>query len=328
MPPPDLVVVISGGLSFEREISIRSGNQVADALRDGGMDVMTLDIEPGMLETLATLSNRTVAFMALHGPVGEDGVLQDLLDASRIPYVGSRGDASRLAYNKPIAKYIIQRHGISTPAYAALSERMFHDLGAEFLLDRFSQHFGYPLVVKPTRGGSAFGLSIVKDHTELPQAMIRCFNHARTALLERYIQGTEVAVGVIGDKDALTVLPPVEIVPVRGIYDFEARYNPGQTEFFIPARLPKEVLDNLSAVTRTIHTTLGLRHISRSDFIVDDRGRPQFIEVTASPSLSETSVVQFAMRAIGLAPSQVFVDLADAALTDSTIDFRTNGGSN
>ncbi len=314
MPRPDLVVVISGGLSFEREISVRSGNQVADALRDAGLDVMTLDVEPGLLETLATLGHGAVAFMALHGSVGEDGVLQDLLDASHVPYVGSRGDASRLAYNKPIAKSIARRHGILTPTYAALTEQTFRDLGAEFLLDRFSQHFGYPLVVKPARGGSAFGLSVVQHRTELPQAMIRCFNHERTALLERYVHGTEVAVGVIGDEDTLTVLPPVEIVPVRGIYDFEARYNPGQTEYFVPARLPGEVLADLSAATRAIHTALGLRHISRSDFIVDATGKPQFIEITASPSLSDTGVVQLAMREIGLTPSQVFADLAVAAL--------------
>ncbi len=314
MRRPDLVVVVAGGLSFEREISLASGRQVADALRDADVEVMTADADDGLLATLATVGSGTVVFMALHGPVGEDGALQDVLDASAVPYVGSRGDASRLAYDKPTAKFLARRHGVATPAYAAVSEETFRDLGAKLVLDRFGQHLGFPLVVKPTRGGSAFGVSVVGDREELPQAMVKCFNHGGTALLEAYVEGTEVAVGVVECPDGLLVLPPVEIVPVHGIYDFEARYNPGQTEYFVPARLPPQALEEVSAAARTVHTTLGLRHISRSDFIVDPAGKPQFLEITGSPGLTETSIILLAMREMDLTPPQVFTDLVAKAL--------------
>src|SRR6266516_892962 len=279
MRRPDLVVVVAGGLSFEREISLASGRQVADALRDADVEVMTADADDGLLATLATVGTGTVVFMALHGPVGEDGALQDVLDA-----------------------------------YAAVSEETFRDLGAKLVLDRFGQHLGFPLVVKPTRGGSAFGVSVVGDREELPQAMVKCFNHGGTALLEAYVEGTEVAVGVVECPDGRLVLPPVEIVPVHGIYDFESRYNPGQTEYFVPARLPPQALEEVSAAARTVHTTLGLRHISRSDFIVDPAGKPQFLEITGSPGLTETSIILLAMREMDLTPPQVFTDLVAKAL--------------
>ncbi len=311
---PNLVVVVAGGLSFEREISLASGRQVADALRDADVEVMTADADDGLLGTLATVGKGTVVFMALHGPVGEDGALQDVLDASGVPYVGSRGDASRLAYDKPTAKCLARRQGVATPGYAAVSEETFRDLGAKLVLDRFGGHLGFPLVVKPTRGGSAFGVSVVHDREELPQAMVKCFNHGGTALLESYVDGTEVAVGVVESPDGLIVLPPVEIVPVHGIYDFEARYNPGQTEYFVPARLPQQALAEVSAAARTVHATLGLRHISRSDFIVDAAGRPQFLEITGSPGLTETSIILLAMREMDLTPPQVFADLVAEAL--------------
>ena len=317
MRRPAHVVVVSGGLSFEREISLKSGHLVADALQDTGLDVVTVDVDGGLLQTLASLGTGTVAFMALHGQVGEDGSLQDVLDASGVRYVGSSGDGSRLAYDKPSAKYLAHGHGIATPPYVAVTEQTFRDLGTELVLDRLGQQLGYPLVVKPTRGGSAFGVSVVSDRVDLPRAMVKCFEHGTTALLESYIQGTEVAVGIVDGQAGLTVLPPVEIVPVRGIYDFEARYNPGRAEYYIPARLPERILTELSDAAKTMHTALGLRHISRSDFIVDKSGRHEFLEVTASPGLTETSVILLAIREIGLTPGVVFADLVSSALNSS-----------
>jgi D-alanine-D-alanine ligase len=311
---PVTVLVVSGGLSFEREISLKSGRLVADALQDAGLDVVTADVDGELLGTLASLGAGTVAFMALHGPAGEDGSLQDVLDASGVPYVGSSGDASRLAYDKPTAKYLARRNRIATPAYAAVTQQTFRDLGTKVVLDRLSQRLGYPLVVKPTRGGSAFGVTVVTEPADLPHAMIKCFEHGDGALLESYVRGTEVAVGIIESPDGLTLLPPAEIVPLRGIYDFEARYTPGLTEYHIPARLPQQVLTELSAAARIMHTSLGLQHISRSDFIVDNSGVPHFLEITASPGLTETSIIPLAMVEIGLRPSAVFADLATTAL--------------
>jgi D-alanine-D-alanine ligase len=317
MRRPDLVVVISGGLSFEREVSLSSGQRVANALGDAGLDVTMVDADQNLLHRLLELGPDTVAFMALHGAIGEDGTLQDILDACGVHYVGSRGETSRLAYDKPITKCLANRHGIVTPNYASLAEETFHDLGASFILDRFGKYLGFPLVVKPTRGGSSFGLSVVRNRQELPQAMINCFNHWRTALLEAYVEGTEVAVGLIESSDGLLVLPPVEIVPDSGIYDFEARYTPGRTRYFVPARLSDETLTAVTTAAREMHSVLGLRHISRCDFIVDNTGTPQFLEATGSPGLTETSIILLAMREMGLTASQVFADLVAVALKGS-----------
>jgi D-alanine-D-alanine ligase len=313
MRRPDLVVVVSGGLSFERDISLQSGHRVADALRDAGTEVTEADVDARLLETLATLGTGIVVFIAVHGPTGEDGALQDALDASGVPYVGSRGHASRVAYNKPVAKSIADRYGIATPKSVAVTAQAFRDLGAAFLLDRFGEYLGYPVVVKPACGGSALGLSVAHDREELPEAMIECFNHGDTALLESYVTGTEVAVGVIDGLDGTIVLPPVEIVPVRGIYDFEAHYNLGRTEYFTPARLSQQILNDVSTAAKTMHNALGLRHISRSDFIVDNGGRPQFLEVTASPGLTESSTLLLAMSEIGLSRAEAFSHLVAAA---------------
>jgi D-alanine-D-alanine ligase len=312
----DLVVVISGGLSFEREVSLSSGQQVANALGDVGLEVTVMDADQNLLHRLLDVGPNTVAFMALHGSIGEDGTLQDILDACGVRYVGSRGEASRLAYDKPITKHLAGRRGIATPNYASLAEETFHDLGARFILDRFGDHLGFPLVVKPTRGGSSFGLSVVHNRQDLPQAMINCFNHGRTALLEAYVEGTEVAVGLVETAEGLLVLPPVEIVPDSGIYDFEARYTPGRTRYFVPARLSSETLTAVSTAAQKMHYALGLRHISRCDFIVDNNGTPQFLEATGSPGLTDTSIILLAMRERGLTASQVFTDLLAVALKD------------
>lgn len=314
MRQPACVIVVSGGISFEREISLKSGHIVADALQDGGLDVVAIDVDGGLLETVTALGKDAVVFLALHGPTGEDGSLQDVLDASGVCYVGSDGNSSRLAYDKPTAKYLAYRNGISTPAYAAVTQQTFRDLGTSRVLERLGEKYGYPLVVKPARGGSAFGLSIPKEPAGLPPAMVNCFEHGTTALLESYIDGTEVAVSVIDTVKGLTVLPPVEIVPAHGFYDFEAHYTAGETDYYAPARLPQDTLAAVSAAAKTMHTALGLRHISRSDFIVDRSGVPQFLEITASPGLTNTSVFLLAMREIGLAPSLAFANLAILAL--------------
>lgn len=312
----DLVVVISGGLSFEREISLASGQQVANALGDAGLDVTVADADHELLERLINLGPEVVAFLALHGSIGEDSTLQDILDACGVRYVGSHGEASRLAYDKPIAKCLARRHGVMTPNYTSVDRETFHDLGASFILDRFCEYLGFPLVVKPTRGGSSFGLSVVRSREELPQAMTHCFNHCNTALIETYVEGTEVAVALIESRDGLRVLPPVEIVPDSGIYDFEAKYTQGRAQYFVPARLSSVTLDAVSTAAQKMRHALGLRYMSRYDFIVDRAGTPQFLEATGSPGLTQTSIVLLAMREQGLAASQVFADLVAVAASN------------
>lgn len=236
------VLILAGGLSYEREVSIRSGRRVAEVLRAAGVDVETRDADatlvPGVLA-----DPPDAVFVTLHGGAGEDGAIRSVLELLGVPYVGATPDACRVAFDKPTAKAVVRSWGLNTPDSVALPKETFHDLGATAVLARIIDQLGLPLFVKPSRGGSALGASMVRTAEELPAAMVGCFAYGDTALIERYIQGVEVSVSVVDLGDGPVALPPVEIVPDRGVYDYAARYTAGQTEFFAPARLSPEVTE-------------------------------------------------------------------------------------
>src|SRR5690606_27717522 len=220
----------------------------------------------------------------------------ELLD---VPYVGADPDACRVAFDKPTAKAVVRSVGISTPASVTLPKETFHDLGATAVLGRIVDQLGLPLFVKPARGASALGASLVRTAEELPAAMVGCFAYGDTALIEKYVEGVEVAVSVVDLGDGPVALPPVEIVPDKGVYDYAARYTAGHTEFFAPARLSKESAAACTEMAVTAHTALGLRDISRTDLIVDTDGRPHFLEVNVAPGMTETSLLPMAVEASG-----------------------------
>jgi D-alanine-D-alanine ligase len=292
------VLVLAGGLSYEREVSIRSGRRVAEVLRAAGVDVETRDTDAALVP--AVLSDPPdAAFVTLHGGAGEDGAIRSVLELLGVPYVGATPDACRVAYDKPTAKAVVRSWGLNTPESVALPKETFHDLGATAVLARIVERLGLPLFVKPSQGGSALGASIVRTAEELPTAMVGCFAYGDTALIEKYIEGVEVAVSVVDLGDGPVALPPVEIVADRGVYDYAARYTAGQTEFFAPARLSSEATQACAGMAVAAHAALGLRDVSRTDIIVDDTGRPYFLEVNVAPGMTETSLLPMAAEAAG-----------------------------
>lgn len=292
-------LVLAGGLSHERDVSLKSGRRVLDALRNEGVEADLRDADASLLSALADTAYDAV-FVALHGGAGEDGALREVLDVAGVPHVGATPDACRIAWDKPTAKALARRAGLATPESVVLPHAAFRELGAAAVLDRLVGHLGLPLMVKPARGGSALGCTTVDKPDELPAAMVSCFSYGEAALVERFVEGTEVAVTVIDTGDGPRALPAVEIVPVSGVYDYTARYTAGQTDFFCPARLDPAVESAVAEAAVAAHTTLGLRDLSRVDLVVDADGVPQLLEVNTAPGMTETSLLPMAVDAAGL----------------------------
>lgn len=309
---PRQVLILSGGLSPERDVSLRSGRRVAEALRSARSDweVTEADVDAGLLPYLTTHRPDCVIPL-LHGAAGEDGALRDILETLDIPFIGSGASASRLAFDKPVASSLVSGTGVAVPEFVVLPQSAFRELGAPAVMKAVGERIGFPLVVKPTRGGSALGVSIVREERDLPAAMVSAFSYGETAMIQCFIEGTELAVGVIDTDAGPQVLPAVEIVPESGMYDYHSRYTAGTTEFFCPARLSDEVATAVSDVALTAHSALGLRHLSRTDVIVDTEGTVWFLEVNVAPGMTETSLLPQAIAAQGLAVGDVFASFIE-----------------
>lgn len=295
----DHVVVLAGGLSPEREVSLRSGRRVRDALDEAGVDASVADADAALIPALLA-DPPDVVFPVIHGSSGEDGAIREIIGLTGVPYVGSAAAACRVAFDKPAAKSLVAAAGVATPESVALPREIFHDLGANAVIERILARLGLPLFVKPARGGSALGASPVRTEAELPTAIVSCFAYGETALIERLISGKEVTVGVADLGDGPRPLPPVEIVPGAGrYYDYAARYTAGQTEFYTPARLDGAALDAVAKAAMCAHGALGLRDLSRTDLIVTECGEVYFLEVNLSPGMTETSTLPIALAAAG-----------------------------
>jgi D-alanine-D-alanine ligase len=306
-------LVLAGGLSHERDVSLRSGRRVLDVLRSEGVEVDLRDADASLLGVLADRGAHGAGYdavlVALHGGAGEDGALREVLDIAGVPYVGSPPASCRIAWDKPTAKALLLRAGLSTPASVVLPHATFRELGSAAVLDLLVGHLGLPLMVKPARGGSALGCSTVDKADELPAAMVSCFSYGEAALVERLIEGTEVAVTVADTGDGPQALPAVEIAPLSGVYDYTARYTAGQTEFSTPARLPADQAAAVAEVAVAAHNALGLRDLSRVDAIVDGEGVVQVLEVNTAPGMTETSLLPMAVDATGLSFGRLLHDL-------------------
>jgi D-alanine-D-alanine ligase len=313
MPPPSLrVLVLAGGLSHERDVSLRSGRRVAESLRGAGCQVLERDVDALLLPSLRE-GVADVVWPLLHGSTGEDGAIRDVLELIEVPYVGSTPAACRTAWDKPVAKSVARAAGLSTPDSVALPHGTFRELGARGVLAAIVHHLGLPLVVKPARGGSALGVSVVRTVEELPRAMVGCFAYGDVALVERLIDGVEVAVSVVDTGGGPIVLPAVEIVADGGVYDYDARYVAGATEFFCPARLTAAAAAAVSDAALRAHQAFGLRHLSRTDLIVDRDGMPWFLEVNVAPGMTETSLLPQAAQAAGEDAGPLYRRLVEAA---------------
>ena len=310
------VAVLAGGLSHERDVSLRSGRRLSAALREQGLTVEEWDTDAGLLDRLRT-QRPDAAVVALHGGEGENGSVQTVLEMLKVPFVGSSSHGCRRAWDKPTAKALLAKAGYSTPGWVVLPHSTFRELGAQGVLDAIVDHLGLPLILKPDQGGSALGTQVVRDAAELPAAMVGCFAYGDTVLAEQFVDGVEVAVTVVERDGGPRALPAVEIVPESGVYDYTARYTAGLTDFFAPARLSDEAAKAVGELAVAAHRLLGLRDISRTDAIVTADGRVQFLEVNCSPGLTETSTVPMAIESSGASLGEVFADLLNRAIARS-----------
>ncbi len=292
------VVVLAGGLTHEREVSLRSGSRLTEALRRQGLEVSIRDVDAALLSWLGSTAP-DAAIIALHGGRGENGAIQGVLELAGIPYLGTRSHDCRLGWDKPTAKTLLARAGFHTPNWITLAHNTFRDLGAAALIDGLVAHLGLPLMLKPHQGGSALGATVARTAVEIPGALVQAFAYGDVVLVEQFVQGAEIAISVVDGEDGPRALPPVEIVPDSGVFDYESRYTAGLTTYYTPARLTPDIAEAAAALAVGAHRALGLKDVSRTDAIVDEDGRVQFLEVNVSPGLTETSMLPMAVEAAG-----------------------------
>jgi D-alanine-D-alanine ligase len=305
------VAVLAGGRSPEREVSLRSGHRVANALRTRDHDVVLIDpSDAPFVETLSTASV-SVCFIALHGKEGEDGTVQRLLELLDIPYTGTRPGPCERAFDKVLAKEALDAAGIGTPDWAAVQVAALRDLAAGPILHRIVGHLGLPLVVKPSRAGSAMGLSFIEREADLPHAVMSALSFSDAAIVERRIDGPEVAAGIVA---AIEDLPLVEVVAKDGIFDYAARYTAGSTEYFAPARLEPEVAEACRQVAARAFEALDLRDVARMDLMVDADGRPWVVDVNTSPGMTDMSLLPMAAQAGGIEFDELCERILDLAI--------------
>jgi D-alanine-D-alanine ligase len=310
------IMVLAGGLSHEREVSLRSGSRVAQALRGEGYEVSVCDADSALLDWIAK-HQPDAAVIALHGGRGENGSVQTLLEMLRTPFVGTASAPCRLSWDKATAKELMHRAGFATPRWVTLSHTAFRDFGAAGLVAALGAELSLPLIVKPLTGGSALGTVLVHDTAELPAALVSSFAYGELVLVEEFVHGTEVAVSVIDEGNGPVALPAVEIVAPGEVFDYDARYTAGMTTYHTPARLDADAAAALGEVAVSAHRILGLRDVSRTDAIVAPDGTVWFLEVNVSPGLTETSMLPLAVAAAGRTVGDVYSSLIAAAIARS-----------
>lgn len=294
------IAVLMGGLSAEREVSLKTGQAVLNALLENGCDAVGVDVGvdlPGQLRDC----DAKLAFICLHGRYGEDGTVQGLLEMMQIPYIGSGVMASSMAMDKVVTKQILLYHEISTPGFVAY--RKGDDLAAVF---KRCRHF--PLVVKPAREGSTIGISIVHNREELEAGLTEALKHDELVLIEDYIQGDEVTVSVLNGKP----LPIIKIVPKSGFYDYESKYTPGQTEYLLPAPIEAVLYNRLQDVSVDACRALSCRGAARVDFMVRER---EFfcLEVNTIPGMTATSLLPKAAAEAGIPFNELVMQILEDA---------------
>jgi D-alanine-D-alanine ligase len=303
------VAVLKGGRSLERGVSLRSGARVEDALERLGHEVLALDVGPDLVQRL-NAGRPDAAFVAMHGVGGEDGTAQELLEILGIPFTGPGAAACARCMDKVLAKHTMREAGLPTPDWFAFNETAFRELGAADALGRLKQSLGFPLVVKPSRGGSSLGVKFAASAAEVPQALVAAFSYDERVLLEHFVEGRELAVSVLGDE----ALPVVEAIPAQGDrYDFEARYEIGRTHFACPAELGDGEREAVTDTALAAYRTLGCSGFARVDLILTPAG-PQVLEANAIPGLTDTSLLPQAAEAAGMSFEQLVKRIVELAL--------------
>jgi D-alanine-D-alanine ligase len=291
------VAVLKGGSSLERQVSLKSGARVEDALERLGHEVVPVDVGADLISRLRGAAP-DVAFVAMHGRDGEDGTVQELLEILGIPYTGSGVLACSRTIDKVVTKLLLQEAGLPTPPFYSFNETAFERLGAGQTLPAIEERLEFPIVVKPARGGSALGIKFASAATDVPGALVNAFSYDDRVVLERYVAGRDLAVSVVDGA----ALPVVEAVPVEeDFYDFEARYEIGRTHFVCPAELPEDVTARAQEIALAAYELLGMYGFGRVDLMLEEgSGELYVLEANAIPGLTETSLLPQAADAAGL----------------------------
>ncbi|HZD59545.1 MAG TPA: D-alanine--D-alanine ligase [Anaerolineae bacterium] len=308
------VAVLMGGRSAEREISLLTGEQVYHALTQKGYEAIKVDFDEGVVQKLLAI-NPEVVFVALHGRFGEDGTIQGLLEVLSLPYTGSGVMASALGINKAMSKQIFQSVGINTPRFAIASASDFRE-DCDRFCERIIAATGIPLVVKPACEGSTIGMSVVKEEGELPAALDMAFSYDVDVVVEQFIEGVEITVGIIGNEPV--ALPTLEIVTKTDFYDYDTKYTKGLSEHIIPARIPEEQRIRAQEVAVLAHRAIGCRGFSRVDIIVDAQGQPRVLEINTIPGMTTLSLFPDAARAAGYEFPELISYIVELALEKDT----------
>jgi len=293
--------VLMGGPSAEREISLKSGKAVYQALKEQGLDVVPLDIRNNSSKKIKR-AKISCAFIALHGKFGEDGTIQRILESLRIPYTGSGVIASRLCLDKLASRRIFKHYNIPVPEYDILTRKSWKKRLKELALK-------FPVVVKPSSQGSSIGVTFVDKIRNLNRAINLAFNYDDTVIIEKYIKGKEITVGILEERP----LPVVEIVPTTQFFNFQAKYVKGKTDYVVPAKLPKASYNRAKRLGQLAHKALGCRTFSRIDMILS-RGTPFVLEVNSIPGLTSRSLLPMAAAACGIDFAQLCLKIVQSAV--------------
>jgi len=306
------IAIVAGGHTPERDVSLRSGRRMTLSIAELGHEGWLVD--PADVPLVQALEERRpdLCWLALHGKEGEDGTVQRLLDLLELPYTGTAAFDCEVAFDKVLAKDALQRADVPTPPWVVIEGWALRDLGGGAALGKAVERIGLPCVVKPSRSGSALGMSFVEREADLPQAVMAALSFSGAALIEAKVEGREVAAALAGTD--LEPLPLVEIVPKEGIYDYAARYTAGATDYFCPARTSEVASAAVAEAASTAASAHRLRDLTRVDLIVDANEHPWVLEVNVSPGMTETSLVPMAAQASGLTLS----DLCDIVLRSAS----------
>jgi D-alanine-D-alanine ligase len=305
------VAVLKGGGSLERQVSLRSGARVEDALARLGHDVVGIDVGHDLVARLRA-EPPDVAFVAMHGRDGEDGTVQELLEILAIPYTASGVSACMRCADKVLSKHAMLDAGLPTPDFFSFTETAFKELGAAEALGDIEERLEFPIVVKPADQGSALGVRFARSPADVPPALVAAFSYSHKVLLERHVHGRELAVSILGDEP----LPVVEAVPrEEDFYDFSARYTIGRTSFVCPAQLGDAVTERVQGLALDVFRLLGCRGFARIDLMLEeDTGELYVLEANAIPGLTETSLLPQAADAAGIGFDELIGRIVEMAL--------------
>jgi D-alanine-D-alanine ligase len=304
------VLVLMGGTSEERAISLQSGNNVCKALEEKGYQVESLDLNKDTLTTIADIAP-DVVFIALHGKNGEDGTVQGYLDLLGIPYTGSGVATSAICMNKILTKKLLSYEGLPTPDFIIMKKKTF-DRDC-FVVRSMVKKFGLPMVVKAATQGSSIGTYIVEKEDEILPAIEAAFEYDDDVLVEKYMDGALLTASVLGNDNPY-VLPIIEITSSNEFYDYESKYTPGMCEHIVPARINKELQDRISRISEEAYKSLACRGFARIDFMLDSLGEPYILEINTIPGLTNMSLVPDAARACGVSYEELIDRLVKLAL--------------